>query len=192
MADRRMPLVTLPCVRRFAASPQGIEQLVYRPREYGGWVYPFVTGHWYSNGEPAASRLYSLMVVTLLRPPLLRAAGWLTPGEIDWRQFRLVWGAPQYINDNVARRGPAELQEAQMALRGENTIRVAIRYLEGEVSVVLKHQGGMLPAPSAQPVALSLDSDMEDELGFILWLAVRQASTIERKPSELRLTFNDA
>jgi len=79
-----------------------------------------------------------------------------------------------------------------MALRGENTIRVAIRYQEGEVSVVLKHQGGMLPAPSAQPVALSLDSDMEDELGFILWLAVRQASTIERKPGELRLTFNDA
>ena len=79
-----------------------------------------------------------------------------------------------------------------MALRGENTIRVAIRYQEGEVSVVLKHQGGMLPAPSAQPVALSLDSDMEDELGFILWLAIRQASTIERKPGELRLTFNDA
>jgi hypothetical protein len=58
--------------------------------------------------------------------------------------------------------------------------------------VVLKHQGGMLPAPSAHPVALSLDSDMEDELGFILWLAIRQASTIERKPGELRLTFNDA
>jgi hypothetical protein len=33
---------------------------------------------------------------------------------------------------------------------------------------------------------------MDDQLGFILWLAVRQASTIERKPGELRLTFNDA
>ncbi|NCY26289.1 MAG: hypothetical protein EBX37_16055 [Alphaproteobacteria bacterium] len=78
-----------------------------------------------------------------------------------------------------------------MALRGENTIRVAIRYLEGEVSVVLKHEGGMLPAPSAQPVALSLESDMDDQLGFILWLAIRQASTIERKSGELRLTFLD-
>jgi xanthine permease XanP len=79
-----------------------------------------------------------------------------------------------------------------MAMRGENTLRVAIRYLEGEVSVVLKHQGGILPAPSGQAVALSLDSDMDDQLGFILWLAVRQASTIERKSGELRLTFNDA
>ena len=79
-----------------------------------------------------------------------------------------------------------------MALRDEKTLRVAIRYLDGEVSVVLKHQGGMLPAPSSQPVAMSLDSDMDDQLGFILWLAVRQASTIERKPGELRLTFNDA
>jgi xanthine permease XanP len=79
-----------------------------------------------------------------------------------------------------------------MALRGENTLRVAIRYLEGEVSVVLKHQGGTLPAPSSQPLAMSLDSDMGDQLAFILWLAVRQASTIERKPGELRLTFNDA
>jgi hypothetical protein len=79
-----------------------------------------------------------------------------------------------------------------MALRDESTLRVAIRYLEDEVSVVLKHQGGMLPAPSSQPVAMSLDSDMDDQLGFILWLAVRQASTIERKPGELRLTFNDA
>ena len=79
-----------------------------------------------------------------------------------------------------------------MALRDEKTLRVAIRYLEEEVLVVLKHQGGMLPAPSSQPVAMSLDSDMDDQLGFILWLAVRQASTIERKPGELRLTFNDA
>jgi hypothetical protein len=79
-----------------------------------------------------------------------------------------------------------------MALRGENTLRVAIRYLEGEVSVVLKHQGGILPAPSAQPAALSLDSDMDDELAFVLWLAVRQASTVERKSAELRLTFIDA
>ena len=79
-----------------------------------------------------------------------------------------------------------------MALRGENTLRVAIRYLEGEVSVVLKHQGGILPAPSAQPAALSLDSDMDDELAFVLWLAIRQASTVERKSAELRLTFIDA
>ena len=78
-----------------------------------------------------------------------------------------------------------------MAMRDEDTLRVAIRYLEGEVSVVLKHQGGMLPAPSAQPVALSLESDMDDQLGFILWLAIRQASTIERKSGELRLTFLD-
>jgi NCS2 family nucleobase:cation symporter-2 len=78
-----------------------------------------------------------------------------------------------------------------MAIRDEDTLRVAIRYLEGEVSVVLKHQGGMLPAPSSQPVAMSLDSDMDDQLAFILWLAVRQASTVERKPGELRLTFND-
>jgi NCS2 family nucleobase:cation symporter-2 len=78
-----------------------------------------------------------------------------------------------------------------MALRGENTIRVAIRYLEGEVSVVLKHEGGMLPKPSAQPAALSLESDMDDQLGFILWLAIRQASTVERKSGELRLTFLD-
>jgi NCS2 family nucleobase:cation symporter-2 len=78
-----------------------------------------------------------------------------------------------------------------LALRGENTLRVAIRYLEGEVSVVLKHQGGILPAPSAQPAALSLDSDMDDELAFVLWLAVRQASTVERKSGELRLTFLD-
>jgi hypothetical protein len=114
---------------------------------------------------------------------------------------------PRLAEDETIRLGgawgtrPATMQKVEnflieigevMALRGENTIRVAIRYLEGEVSVVLKHQGGMLPAPSAQPVALSLDSDMEDELGFILWLAIRQASTIERKPGELRLTFNDA
>ena len=79
-----------------------------------------------------------------------------------------------------------------MALRDENTLRVAIRYLEGEVSLVLKHQGGMLPAPSSLPVAMSLDGDMDDQLGFILWLAVRQATTIERKPGELRLTFIDA
>jgi hypothetical protein len=79
-----------------------------------------------------------------------------------------------------------------MALRGENTINVAIRHLEGEVSVVLKHQGGMLPAPSSQPAVLSLDNGMDDDVAFILWLAVRQASTVERKAGELRLTFLDA
>ena len=79
-----------------------------------------------------------------------------------------------------------------MAMRDEHTLRVAIRYLEGEVSVVLKHQGDMLPAPSSQPMEVSLDDDMDLQLGFVLWLAVRDASTIERKPGELRLTFNDA
>jgi NCS2 family nucleobase:cation symporter-2 len=79
-----------------------------------------------------------------------------------------------------------------MAMRDEHTLRVAIRYLEGEVSVVLKHQGGMLPAPSSQPAVLSLDNGMDDDVAFILWLAVRQASTVERKAGELRLTFLDA
>jgi NCS2 family nucleobase:cation symporter-2 len=78
-----------------------------------------------------------------------------------------------------------------MALRDESEIRAVLRYLEGEVSLVVKHQGGPLPAPSSKPAVLSLDGDMDDQLGFILWLAVRQASTVDRRPGELRLIFND-
>jgi uncharacterized protein YbaR (Trm112 family) len=79
-----------------------------------------------------------------------------------------------------------------MALRGETALTVTIRYLEGEVSVVLKHSGAPLPAPSAEPAALSLDGDMDEQLPFILWLATRQATAIERSPTDLRVTFNDS
>jgi hypothetical protein len=71
-------------------------------------------------------------------------------------------------------------------------LRVAIRYLKAEVLVVLKHQGSILPAPSAQPMNISLESVIDERLGFIIWFAVPQASTIERKPGEMRLTFNGA
>jgi hypothetical protein len=71
-------------------------------------------------------------------------------------------------------------------------LRVAIRYLKAEVSVVLKHQGNILPAPSAQPMTISLESVIDDQLGFIMLFAVPQASTIKSKPGELRLTFNRA
>lgn len=79
-----------------------------------------------------------------------------------------------------------------MALRGEPALTVAIRYLEEEVSVVVKHGGAPLPAPSAEPAAMSLDGGMDEQLPFILWLATRQATAIERSPTDLRVTFNDA
>jgi hypothetical protein len=79
-----------------------------------------------------------------------------------------------------------------MALREEPAVRVVIRHLEGEVSVLLKHEGDALPAPSAQPVAMSLDGAMDQQVAFILWLATRQATAIERRPTELRVVFNDA
>jgi hypothetical protein len=69
---------------------------------------------------------------------------------------------------------------------------VTIRYLEEEVSVVLTHGGPPLPAPSAEPAAMSLDGDMDEQLPFILWLATRQATAIERSPTDLRVTFNDS
>ena len=65
------------------SSSQGWSSVQYRPREYGGWVYPYVTGHWYSNG-------------------------WVTPGQIDWRQFRLQYATPWYVDDNIAQAGPTE------------------------------------------------------------------------------------
>lgn len=46
-------------------------------------MYPYVAGHWYTNG-------------------------WVTPGQIDWRQFRLQYATPYYVDDNIAKGGPTE------------------------------------------------------------------------------------
>ena len=146
-----------------------------------------------SFGSLAALVLHLLTLPLVTRQAdLSRPVGASLPRLAEEETIRLggAWGTHRGTMQKVEN-FLIEIGEV-MALRDENTLRVAIRYLEGEVSLVLKHQGGMLPAPSSLPVAMSLDGDMDDQLGFILWLAVRQATTIERKPGELRLTFIDA
>ena len=116
-------------------------------------------------------------------------------------------GLPRLVEDEALRLGGAwgarrsTMQKVEnfliemgevMALREEPSLTVVIRHLEGEVSVVLKHGGAPLPAPSAEPAAMSLDGDMDQQVPFILWLATRQATVIERRPTDLRVTFNDS
>ena len=145
-----------------------------------------------SLGSLAAllAHLLTLPLVTR-QTSLTLAVGPSLPRLAEEETVRLggAWAARRVTMEKVEN-CLIELGEV-MALRDESEIRAVLRYLEGEVSLVVKHQGGLLPAPTAKPAALSLDGDMDDQLGFILWLAVRQASTVERRPGELRLTFND-
>lgn len=139
------------------------------------------------------------LLTHLLTLPLVTRQASLTlpvgaglPRVVEDEALRLggTWGARRSTMQKVEN-FLIEMGEV-MALREEPAVRVIIRHLEGEVSVLLKHEGNPLPAPSAQPAAMSLDGAMDQQVAFILWLATRQATAIERRPTELRVVFNDA
>lgn len=142
--------------------------------------------------------LVALLAHLLTLPLVARQAslnlpiGSSLPRLVEDEALRLggAWGARRSTMQKVEN-FLIEMGEV-MALREEPALTVVIRHLEGEVSVVLKHGGAPLPAPSAEPAAMSLDGDMDQQVPFILWLATRQATTIERRPTDLKVTFNDS
>ncbi|TCH96953.1 hypothetical protein EJV46_16600 [Roseococcus sp. SYP-B2431] len=98
-----------------------------------------------------------------------------------------------------ARRGTMEKVEhfwiemgEVLAARGLSAAQVQARHAEGEVAVTLRFAGPPLPPPTAAPHVLALEGERAEQEAFMLWLATREASRLERRDHEWRAVFDDA
>lgn len=145
----------------------------------------------------AAAILLNLLTVRLVA----RRAGFaLEPGplmtrEIDARMEALggAWGARR---ETVARAGHALLEVAEvLALRGAACIEVTARHADDRLLLDITWLGQTLPRPSPRPDVLDLEGPNDAQEAFALWLATREAETVEQRSvddrCELRLAFSD-
>ncbi|MBU8537998.1 solute carrier family 23 protein [Falsiroseomonas tokyonensis] len=104
------------------------------------------------------------------------------------------WGARR---ETMSRIGHALLElEELLAERGEGEIRVQASYATDQIFVSAAWDGAPLPKPSLRPDAADLEGSETAQQAFALWLATRNAETVEQRVrpgggAEPRLTFAD-
>jgi xanthine permease XanP len=153
-------------------------------------------------GSPVTAGAAAAILLNLVTAPLVarRAVfdlrlGAGTPREVDDRMEALggAWGARR---ETMGRAGHALLEVAEvLAARGVGELRVAARHAFDSVQLSIAWQGAGLPQPSAHPDAADLEGPIAAQEAFALWLATRQAETVEQRAGqggcELRLSFPD-
>jgi xanthine permease XanP len=100
-----------------------------------------------------------------------------------------AWGAKRSTMEKVEHFW-IEIGEV-LATRGLATAQVQARHAEGEVAVSVRFTGPPLPAPTAKPHVSALEGEASEQEAFILWLATREASRLERRDQEWRAVFED-
>jgi NCS2 family nucleobase:cation symporter-2 len=104
-----------------------------------------------------------------------------------------AWGTKRATMDKLSH-CLMELGEV-LAGRGLREIAVEARSDGEQVTVLVRHAGPPLPAPSARPAAADLEGGEAAQEAFALWLATRQSSRVARRLhaglQELRVEFAD-
>lgn len=100
-----------------------------------------------------------------------------------------AWGAKHSTMEKVEHFW-IEMGEV-LGARGLSAAQVQARHAEGEVAVSVRFAGPPLPAPTAKPHVSALEGEASEQEAFILWLATRQASRLERRDQEWRAVFED-
>jgi xanthine permease XanP len=153
--------------------------------------------------SPITAGALGAILLNLLTAPLVaqRAAFTIQPGA-GMNQALLdrvealggAWGARR---ETMAQIGHAllELEELLAARGGGAAVAVQMHYETDRILVTAAWEGAPLPKPSARPDIADLDGTEAAQEAFALWLATRNAETVDRRATpgggELRLSFAD-
>ncbi len=147
-------------------------------------------------GAAAAILLNLLtMVFVTQRGSFQLRLGPAMPRDVDDEVEALggAWGARRETMDRV-RHALLEIAET-LAGRKVAVLRVAARYADDQVHLVLSWKGAPLPRPSPRPAVTDLEGPRAEQEAFALWLATRQADSLDQRQAdgiaEIRLVFTD-
>ncbi len=150
---------------------------------------------------PVTAGALAAILLNLLTAPLVAQRGAFTirPGDNQALLDRVEalgggWGARREAMDHI---GHALLEVTEvLAERGVGEVRIQAHYATDRILVTAAWQGASLPRPAARPSVDDLEGPATAQEAFALWLATRQAETVDQRAlpdggQELRLTFTD-
>jgi len=150
---------------------------------------------------PVTAGALAAILLNLLTAPLVaqRASFAMTPGanQALMDEVEALGGAWGARRETMAHIGHALLELSELlAERGVAEARVQAHYATDRILVTAAWAGAALPRPAARPSAEDLEGPAAAQEAFALWLATRQAETVDQRPlpdggQELRLTFAD-
>jgi NCS2 family nucleobase:cation symporter-2 len=150
---------------------------------------------------PVTAGALAAILLNLLTAPLVaqRATFTITPGanQALLDQVEALGGGWGARRETMGHIGHALLELTELlSERGVTAMRVQAHYATDRILVAVAWAGAPLPRPAARPSAEDLDGPAAAQEAFALWLATRQAETVDQRSlpdggQELRLTFAD-